>query len=383
MTQSVQSGAPPPSLTVLITNLVLDHRSGTTLYVRDLALELKRKGHVPIVYAKRLGAVSRDIANAGIMVTRNLRSIRKPPDVIHGHHWHVTDLALNRFPGVPAIYICHDHTAFVDGATFHPQIGRYFGVSQLCIDRLVREGVPPSRIRLLHNFVDTKRFAARDGLPTSPRRALVFSNYAHAGTHLPAVAAACRKTGLTMDVIGESSGNVVNNPESHLGQYDLVFAKAKAAMEAMATGAAVVLCDFSGVGPMVTSENYEVLKPWNFGRQALTAPLSAESIVRQIRRYDPLDAGHVCARLRADVGLDDAVERLCQVYTEVIAGAPFQSVMGPGTPNLRRSSPRSAVYLGWLSLPRGIRNLLRPIPGYRAAKAHLLKWVNNGNRDQV
>jgi hypothetical protein len=366
------------SLTVLITNFQLDDRTGTTLYVQDLALELKRKGHVPIVYTKRFGDVSRDLANAGIAVTRNMRSIRKPPDVIHGHHWHVTDLALKRFPGVPAIYICHDHTAFVDGAAFHPQIGSYFGVSQLCIDRLVSEGVPRSRILPVYNFVDTKRFAARNGLPASPRRALVFSNYAHSGTHLPAVAAACRKVGLTLDVIGKSSGNAVGNPESHLWRYDLVFAKAKAAMEAMATGAAVVLCDFGGVGPMVTSENYEALKRWNFGRQALTAPLNAESVGQQIQHYDPVDARQVCERLRADAGLDDAVERLCQIYRDAIARGPFQPVMSPDARRLRRSRRRSAAYLAWSSFPGGIRSLLGSIPGFRVAKARVSKWINSG-----
>ena len=37
------------------------------------------------------------------------------------------------------------------------------------------------------------------------------------------------------------------------GDYDLVFAKARCALEAMAVGAAVVLCDTHGLGPMVTS----------------------------------------------------------------------------------------------------------------------------------
>ena len=49
-------------------------------------------------------------------------------------------------------------------------------------------------------------------------------------------------------------------PERVLGRYDIVFAKAKAAMEAMAVGAAVVLCDFGGVGPMVTWADFDRLR---------------------------------------------------------------------------------------------------------------------------
>ena len=38
-------------------------------------------------------------------------------------------------------------------------------------------------------------------------------------------------------------------PEEALGSYDIVFAKARAAAEAVATGTAVVLCDVAGAGP--------------------------------------------------------------------------------------------------------------------------------------
>ena len=48
---------------------------------------------------------------------------------------------------------------------------------------------------------------------------------------------------------------MVDRPEAILGDYDLVFAKARAAMEAMATGCAVILCDRVGAGPLVCRAN--------------------------------------------------------------------------------------------------------------------------------
>jgi hypothetical protein len=80
-----------------------------------------------------------------------------------------------------------------------------------------------------------------------------------------------------------------------LGQYDVVFAKAKAAMEAMAVGTAVILCDFSGIGPIVTSTRFEELRPLNFGFEALRDPLEPEHLLREIARYDPEDAPDVAA----------------------------------------------------------------------------------------
>ena len=305
-------------LKVLITNFILSSPTGTEIYVRDLALELLRQGHSPAVYTPNPGPISEELRAAGVPVTSDLRSLEFNPDVIHGHHKMQTLTALDKFPGVPAIHICHDHTYYVDGLLLHPRIRRYFAVSNLCAERMVREGLADNKVRLLPNFVDTNKFQPRPSLPDRPRRALLFSNYAKAETQLPAVTEACRQMGLSLDVIGVGVGNSVSNPEEVIGQYDLVFAKAKAALEAMAVGTAVVLCDFGGVGPMVTAAEFDRLRPMNFGFQALREPLVAENIMRQIARYDHLDAALVRDRIRAEARLDVAVKTLTDIYDQVI-----------------------------------------------------------------
>src|SRR5207253_11139176 len=100
---------------------------------------------------------------------------------------------------------------------------------------------------------DLARFARRRPLPPRPRRALIFSNRAHEYTFIPAVRSACRRRGLELDVGGAGVGRTVDNPETLLPNYDLVFAKARCALEAMAVGSAVILCDADGLGPLVTS----------------------------------------------------------------------------------------------------------------------------------
>jgi len=356
---------------ILITNVELDLPSGTTTYVRDLALELQRQGHEPVVYTLRTGVVARELRDAGILVTRHTRKIRGSPDVIHGHHRLTTLNALHRFPAVPAIHVCHDHTHFFDGAVIHPQIRRCFGVSQLCVDRLLREGVPPEAVGLLLNSVDVRRFAARARLPARARRALVFSNYAHAGTHLPAVTEACREAGLELDVIGNSSGNSLVHPETALGRYDIVFAKARAALEAMATGAAVVLCDFGGVGPLVTTANFDGLRPLNFGYQSLRDPLAAECVLRQIRRYDPDDAARVSAKVRTNASLEQAVRQLHGIYQDAISGEPGLPRGAWPTLHGRRAFPlresiRTHLAMSWLAFPAPVRRVLKRIPVVRA-----------------
>jgi len=92
---------------ILITNNTLDFRSGSELYVRDLAIALLKRGHIPIAYSTKLGDIAQEIRAATVPVIDNLDALAAPPDVIHGHHHLDTMTALLRFPGVPAVYFCH------------------------------------------------------------------------------------------------------------------------------------------------------------------------------------------------------------------------------------------------------------------------------------
>lgn len=302
---------------VLITNIEMSARTGTTMFVRDLALELRRQGHTPAVYTFLEGDTSADLQRAGIPVYRDLGRLGFSPDVIHGHHYGPTLEALHRFPATPAIHICHDHVSWADRTPRHPNIRRHFGVSALCVERLVAEGVSRHRTSLFFNFVDLNRFRPRGPLPARPHRALLFSNYAHRTTHAPAVRRACELYGLQLDVMGARVGTAVARPETVLPTYDVVFAKAKAAIEAMAVGTAVVLCDVAGVGPMVTAAEFGSLRRLNFGFQALREPLQVDQIVRQICRYDSLDAARVRDQLRSTAAVDQAVTYLSRVYTRI------------------------------------------------------------------
>jgi hypothetical protein len=350
------------SLRVLITNIELWPPSGTVIYVRDLALELKRQGHRPAVFSSTAGDIADELRSAGVPVANRLDQLPGPPDVIHGHHHAPTMVALRHWPLTPAIYVSHDHTSPNDRAPLHHHVYRHFGVSRICLQRLISDGVPEYQVASLPNFVDTVRFSPRSPLPKSPRRALVFSNYARADGYLPAVIEACREAGVELDVAGRGVGRTVMKPEGLLPEYDIVFAKAKAAMEAMAVGAATILCDFGGVGPMVRSEQFETLRSLNFGFEALRSPIQPESLLREMARYDAEDAARVRDLIRARASLRGAAEGLVAIYHEVMAR--HQAVL-PVESSLqsRRWSIRNSLYLrlywAWMSLPSTRRDDLR------------------------
>jgi hypothetical protein len=333
-------------LRILITNNTLDTRAGSELYVRDVAIGLLKRGHTPIAYSATLGEVAREIRAATVPVIDTLDAMAIPPDVIHGHHHLETMAALLRFPGVPAVYFCHGWLPWEERPPRFPRILRYVAVDYACRDRLIFEsGVPQDLIRLIPNFADLDRFKSRQPLPALPRRALVFSNNASEYSYIPAVREACARHRIKLDVIGISAGNVCERPEDILGGYDIVFAKGRAALEALAIGAAVILCDKGGAGPLVTSSEVDRLRTHNFGLRTLRAPVEVDALDRQIARYDAEDAAKVSRLIRESAGRDQALDQIISLYQEVIA--ENQRTVGPEQDDEARAA---AAYLRCLGL---------------------------------
>lgn len=338
------------SLRILITNYSLSTYAGTELYVRDLAAQLLRRGHTPIVYSTQLGQVARDLRAATVPVVDDLNSLAEPPDLIHGQHNMETMTALLHFPGTPAAYFCHGWLARVEAPPRFPRILRYVAVDETCYDRLVcEEAIPTERARVILNFVDLTRFRARAPLPARPERALVFSNYANEASSIGAVREACGRAGIALDVVGQMAGNASAQPEQLLGRYDLVFAKGRCALEALAVGAAVVVCDAQGAGPLVTTRELEELRRLNFGVRVMREQLDADTLTRQIARYDPHDAAEVSRRIRANAGLESAVDEIVALYREVVD--EYQAGGERGGASVAAEEGRAAAaYLRWLTL---------------------------------
>ena len=371
-------------LRVLITNFDLSLRGGTQLYVRDLAISLLAQGHEPFVYSPQHGSVAHELRAATIPVTDNLDTIQKRPDIIHGNQHVETMTALLYYPGVPAVYFCHSWRNWLEAPPVFPRILRYVAVDHTCYDRLtIEHGIPEHKARVILHGADLDRFKARDSLPARPRRALVFSNYANEQTHVKVIRQACHRSSIELDVIGEAAGNICENPESELGKYDIVFAKARCALEALAVGAAVILCDASGAGPMVTTRELDHLRRFNFGIRTLQSPISVAAIESEIARYDPQDALEVSQTIRATAGSDLGIARVLELYEEVIA-----EYQRNGPPDLEAEGHAAARYLRQLhkdfathsALTMRWRNRLLKVPVFGYRLASLKQKLNDRSR---
>ncbi len=292
--------------------------SGADLYMRDLAMALLRRGWQPVVYATVLGAVAEELRQATIPVTSDIASIAAAPDVIHGQHHLETLTALAHFPGVPALFVCHDGLTWHSTPPRTPRIGAYVAVDRNCRDRMMQEhGI--ADVRIIPNAVNLERFRRRDPLPARPLRALLFSNAASQDSFAPAIEAACTKRGITLDVVGRAAGNANDHPEEILGKYDLIFGKARCALEAAATGAAVIVCDPRGIGGLITSRDLDAMRQLNFGVRLLQRPMASETIGAEIDRYDAADASKVTDAVRATAGVELLAEQFIELYADLRA----------------------------------------------------------------
>jgi hypothetical protein len=341
------------SLKVLITNYALRERTGTEMYAYDLARGLLALGHAPVLYSPRPGPLAEKIRRETVPVVDDLDRLSAPPDIIHGQHADETATALVRFPNAPAVYVCHDWYFAKDAPPRFPRVLRYVAVDSACRDKLVYEhGVPEERVNVLLQFVDLEKFRPRAPLPERPRRALVLCNQTKENAHLEAARAACARAGVALDVYGLGVGRPCERPEVLLADYDVVFAKARTALEALAVGSWVVVYWWRRLGPPVTLADFEQLRLDNFGLRAMTAELTPEEFGRGVSdalaRYDPAEAARVSERVRAEAGLDRLVPEFVKVYESAIA-----EHAAVGARDEEAEARAAANYLRALALSKG------------------------------
>ncbi|MFI5017534.1 MAG: glycosyltransferase [Dongiales bacterium] len=302
---------------ILLTNWNLNSRGGTESVIRDIALGLRARDHIPVLYATSLGPAADELKAAGIPVTDDLARIGEAPDIIHAHHFFTTGEALIRFPRTPAIQVCHGWGSVLERPPRFPQIRRYVAVSDCTRDNIVnREGIAPERATILPNAVDLTRIPERpDPLPERPGHALAFTSQPHLPI-LPALRDACQARGISLATMGLGRDDPL--PERTLVACDLVFATGRSAIEALCAGCAVITCDVNGLGGLVTPDNYDRFRRHNFALRSLVNPVTAESVGTEIDRYDRPSSEAVSARMRAEADLDIYLDRLIELYHAAI-----------------------------------------------------------------
>jgi len=304
-------------LRILLTNVWMTGRGGSESVTRDLATGLIALGHSPTVYTPIIGQSGFELEASGVPVIDDLRLLKDPPDVIHGHHSVPTVEAIVRFPRTPVVNVCHAWAFGIEAPVSFPQVQFHVGVDEVCTERIAHSpGIDPSRIYLIPNGVELKRIPPRrHPLPSRPQKAVAFGK---ATALLPILLGICADMGIELEVVGPPLGRPIADPEEVLAKADLVFASARAALEAVCAGCVVVVCDARGVAGRATTENYKELRSNNFGLRCLTRPVSAANLRSEIESYDAGDAEALAGIAREDANIAKAIDQYLQLYRRSI-----------------------------------------------------------------
>ncbi|MBL4616500.1 MAG: glycosyltransferase [Robiginitomaculum sp.] len=306
---------------ILITNNTLSARAGTEMYVRDLAFSLKNKGIAIACYSPKLGEVADELLKHGIETVSDLQQLTYKPDLIHAQHFTAAAAAFFTFPQTPAIFVCHGLLPWPETPLIKfNQIQKFIAVDQASRERLSNElKLNHEEITIIQNGIDLKRFhPSNNNDPSRNKRALVFSNQAQNTSILP-LANACSANGIQLDIRGSGVDNPIAQPEKTLGKYGLVFAKGRAAMEAMACGCNVILADYGKWGGAVTPQNWLKLRKLNFGLRAIDRELDENDISKEISNLNREQAEQLSKLVCQHASLENMTRQLIAEYQKVLS----------------------------------------------------------------
>lgn len=307
-------------MNIVICNIQMTARSGTEIVTRDLALGLKRRGHdVSVLTPQPAGVLADELRTKGVPVFGDALEVEKP-DVIHINHMDSAKELLARFPDVPAIFVCHDATTDHSYASSQAAIKAFFGVSDACRARVAEDtGIPLAQISLLPNYIDLDLIPQRNNrLPLLPRRWLFVAEKYQSDilqAKLEEVATFYRAK---LDTVGPWVGKLIEDLPAHFLGYDLVFASARCAIEAAATGAGVIVCDPRGLGGFLTPALWRETGHHNLGLGGFSGPSDISPVKWEVLRWNPWKAAAVSKTIRSERALSSGLNKIESIYHKAI-----------------------------------------------------------------
>jgi hypothetical protein len=291
-------------------------RGGSESYLIAVASELQRLGHVVAVHAVTDGPGGERLRALGIEPALG----EQPPggafDAALVQDAGRSYAVARAHPAAAQVFVAHSELS--DGQ-LPPQGGAVATAVALSdrVERRIWAQAAPSPIVRLTQPVDSERFAARETIRATPRRAVVLSNYLH-GERLDLLRRAWEPAGVELTAVGVE-GEPSDAPELIVGDADVVVAKGRALLEGMACGRACYLYDMAGCDGWVTPRAYPALEADAFAGQATGRIVTVEALRDDLAGYRPAMGTANRDLITAHHGLRRHTERLVEL---LVAAAP-------------------------------------------------------------
>jgi len=305
---------------IALTNTHLASYAGSELWTAEIARYLSGLGLPLIVFSPVLGAVSQHLADQGIAVTDDPQALADfKPDVVHINHYAAVEDALQRMLTRPRLVNMIHGLLPTPGLPARQGMDRYWSVALHATAKI--ELLTPCRwedVRIIPNYFDETRFFLRGS--QRGKRALLFSSKTTQDQR-EWLAAALARIGYELDHVGYG-GVPSSNPAELLSQYELVFAVARSAIEALACGARVILWDSGVIGPLVSEDNFWTCVAANFSMASCVLPymfLTDIDAADWLATQEKQPAGGVAKLADANLRLSNVAPLLIEGYSEVLS----------------------------------------------------------------
>jgi hypothetical protein len=348
---------------ILMTQRALTHWGGTEMITIEVANELRRRGHEVAVFSPRIGTPASLVQTNGVWVKTRLSEIPWTPDIIHGHHHLQAMAAISYFVETPAIFCSHGVLPWPEQVPIHHRICKYVVMCEGMVARLEPiYGVQRSLIAVVPNFVNTRRFSTVRQPSARLARALLFGGPAFSPEELARIGAACAQYGLSLDKIGYAYGNPQPRPETFLPNYDLVFAIGRCALEALASGCALIPLVPDQPGHLVTPDNFDDWACTNFAPRHFRSGVQVGSdwLAGELARYTPEVVKQVTQHVRTTRSLEQAVDQFEMIHANAIEQyrQSANKPLGEFAPYLEKLSTEVDIMLNQEAEVERLRTLL-------------------------
>lgn len=266
---------------IVLANHGFAHSGGTEVYLLTVAEHFQRLGHEVSIYAHALGPFSEHARDRGVSVHSEMHELPVDCDALLAQDAIVAYELADRYPGARHVFrVCSD----VFSLSVPPQLDGVADIFLALSDRYARLAeacavtAKPLRLRVP---IDIDRLTPMGPIRPRPRRAVMLGNYPHRHELVREVWA---RHGVEVTVVGGSQQRY--DVAAAIAEADIVVAKARAALDAMACGRAVYIFDMFGGDGWVTPDRYAALEADNFAGLASERVIDASMLAHDLGEYD-------------------------------------------------------------------------------------------------
>lgn len=327
----------PRQLSILLaTNHLFGWTGSETLFV-TLIESLIHCGCNVTVYTRYWNAEWLDKCfDSRVRLTNDLASVKRLNfDLAHVQHNSCLVDVRAEFPRLPIIFSSLGVLPFLEQPVpFDLGVAHYFAVSEEVSHNLVAHGVASEKITIIRNMVSSDWFFPMSEIGLRPDRILVLS-YKMDDEKKQLLREAAELIGSSIRFVGGKDGVVDHGRLCELiNSADVVVTLGRGVVETMLCGRVPLVFDVHGGDGLVTPDIVQELWECNFSGRCHAFKYTAEQLVEELSKYRPEMGAALREVALANFGAKQNVERLVDIYEDVLSGAKINDLPGAIQPVL-------------------------------------------------